>query len=62
MLGLIGQAEMEKEIQKTVTEIVESRDILDINKEREIELDEKERYEKIHRYSNKGSKERRKIA
>ena len=33
---------MEKEIQKTVTEIVESRDILDITKEREIELDEKE--------------------
>jgi hypothetical protein len=42
LLGLIGQAEMEKEIQKTVTEIVESRDILDINKEGEIELDEKE--------------------
>jgi hypothetical protein len=42
LLDLIGHAEMEKEIQKTVTEIVESRDILDITKEREIELDEKE--------------------
>ena len=42
LLDLIGHAEMEKEIQKTVSEIVESQDILDINKEREVELDEKE--------------------
>jgi hypothetical protein len=42
LLDLIGQAEMEKEIQKTVTEIVESQDILNMNNEREIELDEKE--------------------
>ena len=34
LLDLIGHAEMEKEIQKTVSEIVESQDILDINKEK----------------------------
>lgn len=33
---------MEKEIQKTVTEIIESQDDLDVYREREIELDEKE--------------------
>ena len=33
---------MEKEIQKTVTEIIESQDNLDVYREREIELDEKE--------------------
>ena len=33
---------MEKEIQNTVTETVESQDILSMNNEREIELGEKE--------------------
>ena len=42
LLDLIGQAEMEKEIQNTVTETVESQDILSMNNEREIELGEKE--------------------
>ncbi|MGB7883719.1 MAG: hypothetical protein WBL44_13405 [Nitrososphaeraceae archaeon] len=42
LLDLIGHAEMEKEIQKTVTEIIESQDNLDVYREREIELDEKE--------------------
>ena len=41
-MDLIGQAEMEKEIQNTVTETVESQDILSMNNEREIELGEKE--------------------
>ena len=30
LLDLIGHAEMEKEIQKTVTEIIESQDDLDV--------------------------------
>jgi hypothetical protein len=42
LLELIGHAEMEKEIQKTVTEIIESQDNLDVYRGREIELDEKE--------------------
>jgi hypothetical protein len=42
LLDLIGHAEMEKEIQKTVEEIIESQDDLDVYREREIELDEKE--------------------
>ena len=46
-MDLIGQAEMEKEIQNTVTETVESQDILSMNNEREIELGEKE----MKRYS-----------
>ena len=41
LLDLIGRAEMEKEIQKTVTKIIESQDTLETYKEREIELDEK---------------------
>ncbi|MFZ0554357.1 MAG: hypothetical protein WBL68_00385 [Nitrososphaeraceae archaeon] len=41
-MDLIGQAEMEKEIQNTVTETVESQDILSMNNERKIELGEKE--------------------
>ncbi|MGA6991077.1 MAG: hypothetical protein WBX81_11710 [Nitrososphaeraceae archaeon] len=41
-MDLIGQAEIEKEIQNTVTETVESQDILSMNNEREIELGEKE--------------------
>jgi len=42
LLDLIGHAEMEKEIQKTVTEIIESQDDLDVYREVGIELDEKE--------------------
>jgi hypothetical protein len=42
LLGLIGHAEMEKEIQKTVTEIIESQDDLDVYGERKIDLDENE--------------------
>lgn len=42
LLDLIGRAEMEKEIQKTVTNIIESQDTLETYKEREIDLDVKE--------------------
>ena len=42
LLDLIGHAEMEKEIQETVTEIIESQEIQNIHTEREVELDEKE--------------------
>ena len=42
LLDLIGHAEMEKEIQETVTEIIESQEIQTIHTEREVELDEKE--------------------
>jgi hypothetical protein len=42
LLEHIGHAEMEKEIQKTVTEIIESQDIQDTRIGGEIELDEKE--------------------
>jgi uncharacterized protein (DUF1697 family) len=42
LLDLIGHAEMEKEIQKTVRKIVQSQDILELEKPKEIELDEKE--------------------
>jgi hypothetical protein len=42
LLDLIGHAEMEKEIQETVTGIIESQEIQDIRTEREVELDEKE--------------------
>jgi glucan phosphoethanolaminetransferase (alkaline phosphatase superfamily) len=46
LLDLIGHAEMEKEIQETVTEVIESQEIQDIRTEREVELDENE----IRRY------------
>jgi hypothetical protein len=42
LLDLIGHAEMEKEIQQTVTDIIETQNIQEITKEREVELDEKE--------------------
>lgn len=42
LLGLIGHAKMEKEIQKTVTEIVESQEIQNIRTENQVELDEQE--------------------
>ena len=42
LLHSIGSAEMEKEIQKTVTKIIRSQEISEIDKEAEFELDEKE--------------------
>jgi hypothetical protein len=42
LLGLIGHAEMEKEIQRTVTDLVESQDIEALHTQGEVELDEKE--------------------
>ena len=42
LLDLIGHAEMEKEMQETVSEIIESQEIQNIHTEREVELDEKE--------------------
>jgi hypothetical protein len=42
LLDLIGHAEMEKEIQKTVTDIIQSQDSIGIDKETEFELDENE--------------------
>ena len=44
MLDLIGHAEMEKEIQKTVTDIIENQDIPEINKEVELDENELRRY------------------
>ncbi len=57
LLDLIGHAEMEKEIQETVTDIIESQEILDIRTEREVELDEKE----LRRYIDIVIKEVRKV-
>ena len=42
LLDLIGQAEMEKEIQKTINKIVKDNDILRKNPKIDLELDEKE--------------------
>jgi hypothetical protein len=42
LLDLIGHAEMEKEIQKTVAKIIQSQDSLEMEKPINIELDEKE--------------------
>jgi hypothetical protein len=42
LLRLIGHAEMEKEIHKTVEDIIQSQDSLEMEKQSEIELDEKE--------------------
>jgi hypothetical protein len=57
LLDLIGHAEMEKEIQETVTDIIESQEIQDIRTEREVELDEKE----LRRYIDIVIKEVRKV-
>jgi hypothetical protein len=57
LLDLIGHAEMEKEIQETVTDIIESQEIQDIRTEREVELDEKE----LRRYIDIVIKEIRKV-
>ena len=42
LLDLIGRAEMEREIQKTVTDIIRSQDSLGTDRENEFELDETE--------------------
>ena len=42
LLDLIGQAEMDTEIRKTVKKIAQSKDILGIDKKSEFELDERE--------------------
>jgi hypothetical protein len=42
LLDLIGQAEMDTEIRKTVKKITQSKDILEIGKKAEFELDERE--------------------
>jgi hypothetical protein len=42
LLDLIGHAEMENEIQKTVADIIQSQDSLEMEKPMNIELDEKE--------------------
>ena len=42
LLDLIGHAEMEKEIQKTVTNIIDSQELTGIDKEIGFDLDEKE--------------------
>jgi hypothetical protein len=42
LLGLIGQAEVEKEVQETVTKITQDKDALEEDKETKFELDEKE--------------------
>ena len=42
LLDLIGHAEMEKEIQKTVTNIIDSQELIGIDKEIDFDLDEKE--------------------
>ena len=44
LLDLIGHAEMEKEIQQTVTDIIENQDIPEINKEVELDENELRRY------------------
>jgi hypothetical protein len=42
LLSLIGHAEMEKEIQKTVTKISQNMDTLEEDKKTDLELDENE--------------------
>jgi hypothetical protein len=44
LLDLIGHAEMEKEIQQTVTDIIETQNVLEINREVELDKDELRRY------------------
>jgi hypothetical protein len=41
-LDIIGQAEMENEIRKTVKKITEDKNSLEMDKKTEFELDEKE--------------------
>lgn len=42
LLDLIGHAEMEREIQKTVSDIIRDQELVDTDKETEFELDENE--------------------
>jgi len=42
LLDIIGHAERDKEIQKTVTNIMKSQELASINKETKFDLDEKE--------------------
>ena len=42
LLDIIGQAEMDNEIRKTVKKITQNKDTLEMNKEAKFELDEKE--------------------
>jgi hypothetical protein len=42
LLDIIGQAEMENEIRKTVKKITEDKNALEMDKKTEFELDEKE--------------------
>ena len=42
LLDLIGHAEMEREIQKTVSDIIRDQELIDTDKEAEFELDEDE--------------------
>lgn len=42
LLDLIGHAEMEREIQKTVSDIIRDQELVDTDKETEFELDEDE--------------------
>ena len=58
LLNIIGQAEMEKEIQKTVKKITQDKDTLERYKEAEFELDEKalEKFiESVIRETKKGT-------
>ena len=56
LLHSIGRAEMEKEIQKTVSEIIRSQDILERERVTRAELDEKE----LRKYLDQVIKEVRK--
>ena len=56
LLDIIGQAEMEKEIRKTVKEITQNRNTLERYKEAECEFDKKELEKYID--SNKRNKKR----
>ena len=42
LLGLIGRAETEKELQRTVEKILEDKEILELEKQRPFDLDEEE--------------------
>jgi hypothetical protein len=42
LLGLLGHAEMDNEIRKTVKEITQNKDTLEMDKEAKFEFDEKE--------------------
>jgi hypothetical protein len=56
LLHSIGQAEMEKEVQKTVNELIQSQDILERERVTRVEFDEKE----LRKYLDQVIKEVRK--